>query len=49
MIVPEKIYKLNLTSTEINIYQYLCMGEVYPFDCRSTAQMPICYTEKDVY
>lgn len=35
MIVPEKIYKLNLTSTEINIYQYLCsrankQGECFP-------------------
>lgn len=24
MLVPEKIYKLQLTSTEINVYQYLC-------------------------
>ncbi len=24
MIVPEKIYKLKLSSTEINVYQYLC-------------------------
>ena len=35
MIVPEKIYKLKLTSTEINIYQYLCsrankQGECFP-------------------
>ena len=35
MIVPEKIYKLKLTSTEINVYQYLCsrankQGECFP-------------------
>ena len=35
MIVPEKIYKLKLTATEINIYQYLCsrankQGECFP-------------------
>jgi predicted transcriptional regulator len=35
MIVPEKIYKLQLTSTEINVYQYLCsrankQGECFP-------------------
>ncbi len=35
MIVPDKIYKLKLTSTEINIYQYLCsrankQGECFP-------------------
>ena len=24
MIIPEKVYKLQLTSTEINVYQYLC-------------------------
>ena len=24
MLVPEKIYKLQLSSTEINVYQYLC-------------------------
>lgn len=35
MIVPEKIYKLQLTSTEINVYQYLCsrankQGEFFP-------------------
>ena len=35
MIIPEKIYKLRLTSTEINVYQYLCSkanneGECFP-------------------
>ena len=35
MIVPEKIYRLKLTSTEINVYQYLCsrankQGECFP-------------------
>ena len=35
MIVPEKIYKLKLTATEINVYQYLCsrankQGECFP-------------------
>ncbi len=35
MIVPEKIYKLKLSSTEINVYQYLCsrankQGECFP-------------------
>ncbi len=35
MIIPEKIYKLNLTSSEVNVYQYLCSrankeGECFP-------------------
>ena len=35
MIVPEKIYKLKLSSTEINVYQDLCsrankQGECFP-------------------
>ena len=35
MIVPEKIYKLKLSSTEINVYKYLCsrankQGECFP-------------------
>jgi predicted transcriptional regulator len=35
MIIPEKIYKMKLTSTEINVYQYLCSkanrnGECFP-------------------
>ena len=35
MIVPEKAYKLHLTSSEINVYQYLCcrankQGECFP-------------------
>lgn len=32
MIVPEKIYKLQLTSTEINIYQYLCSSRIISDD-----------------
>lgn len=35
MMIPEKIYKLKLTSAEINVYQYLCSranreGECFP-------------------
>ena len=35
MIIPEKIYRLRLTSSEINVYQYLCsrankQGECFP-------------------